>query len=89
MLFDFDHPVEQAMPIELLMLLRLRGETAIPDVLHDHAALQHPAATLVEPQPPVVSSRCRMFIDSVSRVLPDCQTLDAAIRAQAALFKLR
>ncbi|CAG4905866.1 hypothetical protein [Paraburkholderia gardini] len=89
MRFDFDHPVEQAMPIELLMLLRLRGETAIPEALLDHAALQHPAATLVEPQAPLLSSRCRTFIDCVSRVLPDCQTLDAAIRAQANLFKSR
>ncbi|CAG4903766.1 hypothetical protein [Paraburkholderia saeva] len=89
MLFDFDHPVEQAMPIELLMLFRLRGETSIPDVLLDHAALRHPAATLVEPQPPVLSSRCRTFLDCVSSVLPDCQTLDAAIRTQASRFTAR
>lgn len=86
MLFDFDHPVEQAMPIELLMLLRLRGETSIPDVLSKHPALQHPAATLIEPHQPVLSTRCRTFIDCVSRVLPACETLDAAIAIQVQLF---
>lgn len=86
MRFDFDHPVEQAMPIELLMLLRLRSETSIPDVLSKHPALQHPAATLADPQPPVLSSRCRTFIDCVSRVLPACETLVAAIANQAEIF---
>lgn len=86
-LFDFDHPVEQIMPVEILMLLRLRGMDAVPNYLHGHPALSHPAATLFDAGPPVRSQRCIAFIERVSRTLTQYRTLSEAVEAQAALLE--
>jgi hypothetical protein len=86
-LFDFDHPVEQAMPVELLMLLRLRGQNQIPSWLADHGALSHPAAGMVQVEAPVKSQRCIGFIERVTRVLPEYQELTDAIARQAKTVK--
>ncbi|RZT36312.1 hypothetical protein [Cupriavidus agavae] len=81
-LFDFDHPVEQAMPVELLMLLRLRGVTEMPPWLSHHAALAHPAAVLVQTSPPVQSQRCAAFIERASLLLPQYRGLTDALSRQ-------
>lgn len=82
-LFDFDHPVEQTIPVELLMLMRLRGSTHLPEYLTKHAALSHPAAMLVKGDPPVQSQRCAAFIERVSRLLPQYRAFTDAIDRQA------
>lgn len=82
-LFDFDHPVEQAIPVELLMLMRLRGQHQIPPWLASHPAMQHPAATLADAGPPALSQRCAQFMDRVSRVLPNYDALSHAFARQA------
>ncbi|MWL90265.1 hypothetical protein GA566_22815 [Cupriavidus sp. SW-Y-13] len=86
-LFDFDHPIEQAMPVELLMLLRLRGNTEMPAWLSLHAALAHPAAVLVQSSPPVQSQRCAAFIERVSRLLPQYRGLTDAMARQGNLIQ--
>ncbi|HTP39847.1 MAG TPA: hypothetical protein VMI92_09770 [Steroidobacteraceae bacterium] len=75
-LYEFDHPVEQAMPVEILMLLRLRGCTCVPRWLREHAAFQHPAATLGPPGAPSQSERCAEFIHRSKRMLPHYAALD-------------
>ena len=82
-LFDFDHPVEQAIPVELLMLLRLRGLSETPAYLAGHAALSHPASTLGHASPPVQSQRCIGFVERVSRLLPQYRSLSDALEAQS------
>ncbi|WP_172966138.1 hypothetical protein [Cupriavidus pauculus] len=82
-LFDFDHPVEQTMPIELLMLMRLRGLDRLPDALAKHPAMSHPAAMLVRPSAPVRSQRCAGFIERVSRVLPQYRGLTDSLAKQS------
>lgn len=85
-LFDFDHPVEQAMPVELLMLLRLRGLDQMPESLVRHAALAHPAAVLVQSDAPVQSQRCIGFVERIGKLLPQYEDLTRAISRQAALL---
>lgn len=82
-LFDFDHPVEQAIPVELLMLMRLREKPDIPQWLHGHPGMQHPAATLVAAGPPALSQRCTQFIERVNRLLPPYRALSRALLQQA------
>lgn len=81
-LYDFDHPVEQAMPVEILMLLRLRDCNRVPRWLRAHAAFQHPAATLRPCGTPARSERCAEFIQRSSRLLPHYGALDAALARQ-------
>jgi len=81
-LFDFDHPVEQAIPVELLMLLRLRGQNQIPEYLAGHGALSHAAAIMPKAPAPALSQRCIGFIERVTRVLPQYQDLSQAIALQ-------
>jgi hypothetical protein len=82
-LFDFDHPVEQTIPVELLMLMRLRGSSHLPEYLSRHAALSHPAAMLVAGGPPVQSQRCAGFVERVSRLLPQYRAFSDAIERQS------
>ncbi len=82
-LYDFDHPVEQAIPVEIVMLLRLRGFSEIPGWLRGHPAFRHPAATLWEISPPVPSQRCASFLHSASQFLPRLAHLQTAIAMQA------
>lgn len=81
-LFDFDHPVEQTIPVELLMLMRLRGSTHLPDYLVRHPALSHPAAMLTKGGPPVQSQRCAAFIERVTRLLPQYRGFVEALERQ-------
>lgn len=81
-LFDFDHPVEQAMPVELLMLMRLRGAAEVPEYLVNHAAMAHPAAMLVKGGPPIQSQRCTGFFERMCRLLPQYRGLADAIERQ-------
>ncbi|SDC84450.1 hypothetical protein SAMN05216345_104130 [Cupriavidus sp. YR651] len=82
-LFDFDHPVEQAMPVELLMLLRLRDLKTIPAWLAEHTVLRHPIATLADITAPIPSQRCIRFAERVSGLLPSYTGLLHSIEAQA------
>ena len=86
-LFDFDHPLEQAIPVERLMLLRQRGVTRTPDWLSQHAALAHPAAVLVQTGAPVQSQRCKGFVERASRLLPQYCGLTDAIANQAQILE--
>lgn len=83
-LYDFDHPLEQAIPVEVLMLLRLRGNDEVPDWLRSHPACQHPAAMLIDAAPPVVSQRCQNFIDATATLLPQYLDLQGAFTEQSA-----
>ncbi|RLK33508.1 hypothetical protein [Cupriavidus plantarum] len=82
-LFDFDHPVEQAIPVELLMLMRLRGAKTVPPWLATHPVMQHPAAALVHPGAPAQSQRCTQFMERVTRLLPQYGGLPQALLRQA------
>lgn len=82
-MLDFDHPVEQSIPVELLMLLRLRGRNQLPDSIAMHPALSHPAAILAQAGSPVQSQRCTGFIERVIRVLPQYRGLVDALQRQA------
>ncbi|MFP3756449.1 hypothetical protein D3C87_1094950 [compost metagenome] len=86
-LADFDQPVEQAVPVELLMLLRLRGYAAIPRWLAIHPAMAHPAVSMPTPASPVPSQRCDQFVMQTARLLPEYQALCAAIAAQQASLR--
>jgi len=81
-LYEFDHPVEQAMPVEILMLLRLRGCACVPRWLREHAAFQHPAATLGPVGTPGQSDRCAEFIRRSKRLLPHYAAFDDALTRQ-------
>jgi len=81
-LAEFDHPIEQAVPVELLMLLRLREHAYVPRWLAVHPAMAHPAATLLTLSPPVLSQRCELFCERTARLLPGFEALSAAIAAQ-------
>lgn len=80
---DFDYPVEHAMPVELLMLLRLRGQIDLPFWLDKHPALFHPASRPVPPRAPTLSRRCASFVESVGGLLPRFGGLPEALRSQA------
>ncbi len=84
-LFDFDHPVEQAIPVELLMLLRLRNHHVVPEWLAGHGAFSHPAAIMPQGAVPAQSQRCQEFAASVTDLLPDFNNLSAAIDRQCAV----
>lgn len=86
-LADFDQPIEQAVPVELLMLLRLRGYATIPRWLAIHPALAHPAAALSIAASPAPSQRCEQFILHMARLLPEYQALRTAITAQQASLR--
>jgi len=81
-LYDFDHPVEQAIPVELLMLMRLRGAKVIPPWLASHPVMQHPAAALVGAGAPAQSQRVTHFIERVTRLLPQYGGLSRALAQQ-------
>ncbi|KWR76368.1 hypothetical protein [Cupriavidus sp. IDO] len=84
---DFDHPVEQAMSVELLMLLRLRGHREIPAWLLSHPAFHHPAATLPHAGAPAQSERCRTFLARASEALPRLRAFVDALGAQASALR--
>lgn len=86
-LADFDQPIEQAVPVELLMLLRLRGYAATPRWLAVHPALAHPAAVLCTAASPVPSQRCEQFVMQMVRLLPEYQALCTALAAQQASLR--
>ncbi|MNN28079.1 hypothetical protein D3C81_1416370 [compost metagenome] len=79
--------MEQAVPVELLMLLRLRGYAAIPRWLAIHPAMAHPAVSMPTPASPVPSQRCDQFVMQTARLLPEYQALCAAIAAQQASLR--
>lgn len=83
-LFDFDHPVEQAIPVELLMLLRLRDGHGdeVPAWLARHGAFSHPAAVMLKATTPSQSQRCHGFITSATTLLPQYGDLSAALDRQ-------
>lgn len=81
-LAEFEHPIEQAVPVELLMLLRLRGHAAVPRWLEIHPAMAHPAAALFTPAPPRLTQRCEQFSKQTSQCLPEFEPLGPAIVAQ-------
>ncbi|UBM07395.1 hypothetical protein [Cupriavidus metallidurans] len=81
-LFDFDHPVEQAIPVELLMLLRLRDGDKVPAWLARHGAFSHPAAVMLKATTPSQSQLCHSFITSATTLLPQYGDLSAALDRQ-------
>ncbi len=84
---DFDHPVEQAIPVEILMLLRLRGLNQVPGWLAKHRALSHPAAALVHANTPALSRRSIGFVERVDRLLPRYRGLIWALDSQAEILR--
>lgn len=61
------YPVESHIPIDLLMLCRLRNEPGLPPAIQAHRALAHPAAALCTPRPPH-PGRWALFLKAESEI---------------------